>query len=336
MTDDLSMSISVGMDLLDASGTRVPCFVNMVRESDGRTVIEIESERIGRYRFEDAGWWQCFTTMRRAFERNGWRVLCNAARHDLLLLPEPPFDYRPPSRFEVVVQTDDSDLTVERFLPVDPFGPARPDQIGTLVDLEAKRAAWQVEADRRRRELEQKRRGDAARRATAQATTTVPRYFGFCLEDGSSPLVPLIYGPVSPSLAALLPASAYFRGDPLTELLSGTALQWVCGSASCGARQERFFEMFEGGPGDAPVRAVVVNGISHPEVGRRAELQYLTERFGVDAELGGNSEGWREVRRTSEVSTDGSRHYDVVTLRFADSTERTIYFDATWWSDSRP
>ena len=77
--------------------------------------------------------------LRRGFERNGWRVLCNAARRDIC----------EPSGFGAGLRVDRFNFRVlvppaggrETFLWLNAFAPADPEAVASLEQIEADRAA---------------------------------------------------------------------------------------------------------------------------------------------------------------------------------------------------
>ena len=145
LTDDIRSTTHRDVEVLDPIGERVACQLTLTVYTDGSARIELTSERLGRYEFEDVNWWVCFTRLRIGFERNGWWVLCNAARRDVC----------EPSGFGSGLRLDPFTFRVlvppaggrQTFLWLDAFAPADPAAVGTLEQIESDRAeaeaAWE-------------------------------------------------------------------------------------------------------------------------------------------------------------------------------------------------
>jgi hypothetical protein len=137
--DNIHDTIRHDLQVLDPIGAFVTCEATLTVFTDGWARIELASEQLGQYQFEDVNWWACFTRLRRGFERNGWRVLCNAARRDVCEpsgfgsgLRVDPFTYRvllPPAGGR------------ETFLWLDAFALADPDSVASMEQIESDRAA---------------------------------------------------------------------------------------------------------------------------------------------------------------------------------------------------
>jgi hypothetical protein len=143
-TDDIRATAHSDVEVLDPIGERVSCQVALTVRADGSACIELTSTRLGRYEFEDTNWWICFTRLRLGFERNGWWVLCNAARRDVCEPSGFGSGLRvDPFAFRVLVPPSGERQT---FCWLDAFAPADPASVGTLEQIEADRveaeAAW--------------------------------------------------------------------------------------------------------------------------------------------------------------------------------------------------
>lgn len=142
--DDIHDTIHHELQVLDPIGELATCDLTLTVFADGSARIELASTQLGQYQFEDANWWACFTRLRRGFERNDWRVLCNAARRDVCEpsgfgsgLRVDPFTYR------VLVPPAGGRQT---FLWLDAFASADPDAVASMEQIESDRAkaeaAW--------------------------------------------------------------------------------------------------------------------------------------------------------------------------------------------------
>jgi len=78
---------------------------------------------------------------------------------------------------------------------------------------------------------------------------------------------------------------------------------------------------FEGGAGNSPEQAVIIRGAPNGVAGVEAEYRYLREKFGQQ------NLDWRLTRQA--LLRKGDRMFDVMHLKLADSSQRTVYFDIT-------
>jgi hypothetical protein len=140
--------------------------------------------------------------------------------------------------------------------------------------------------------------------------------------------VPIIYGTPTPDLMRLASQHRVHVGGGMIGLLGGQAANWHCP----GCRHQWRGQPYAGGNGGDPEQAVLLREVSDPAIGRRYEMHYLTERFGLDRDLGGFPEGWRLVGRAPLRAA--GRWFETATILLKDSSRRTITFDITGFSAS--
>ena len=142
--DEIHDTVHHELQVLDPTGAFIACAATLTVYADGWAQIDLASEQLGEHRFEDGNWWACFARLRRGFERNGWRVLCNAARRDVC----------EPSGFGSGLRIDPFTFRVlvppaggrQTFLWLDAFAPADPVTVASMEQIESDRAeaeaAW--------------------------------------------------------------------------------------------------------------------------------------------------------------------------------------------------
>lgn len=137
--DQIHDTVHLELQVLDPNGAYISCAATLTVRTDGFARIDLASEQLGEYHFEDANWWACFTRLRRGFERNGWRVLCNASRRDVC----EPSGYGSGTRvdlfaFRVLAPPAGGRQT---FLWLNAFAPADPDAVASMEEIDADRVA---------------------------------------------------------------------------------------------------------------------------------------------------------------------------------------------------
>lgn len=129
---------------------------------------------------------------------------------------------------------------------------------------------------------------------------------------------------------ALAAAGQIVPGGAMGRLLGGDAPTWQC--AAC--RERWRGGLFVGGSGESVEQAVIIQGIGRTAVGIRAEKQYLTERFGLDAQAAHPGAGWT-LERQALIHHDGGPH-DALTISLPDGSERTVFFEVSGFFGRRP
>jgi hypothetical protein len=147
-----------------------------------------------------------------------------------------------------------------------------------------------------------------------------------CPQCRAAGAVPIVYGTPTPDLLRLASQQRVQVAGGMIGLLGGQAPNWHC--PHC--RHQWRGQPYGGGGGDGPEQAVQLREVTDPAIGRRFEMHYLTERFGLDRDLGGNPDGWRLVGR-APVRVAG-RWFETATILLRDGTRRTITFDITTFS----
>jgi hypothetical protein len=164
----------------------------------------------------------------------------------------------------------------------------------------------------------------APRPEPAQATITATAAGGVrCPRCGKPTGAPIVYGRLTAELQRLANECRIRPVAGMVGLLSGAAPDRCC--LVCGHEWRE--GLWTGGPGDGPESAVVLRGVTEPAIGRRLQAHYLTERFGLDQDLGGNPAGWRLLERHSRRTPE--RCLELVTVQLPDGARRTVTFDVT-------
>ena len=78
---------------------------------------------------------------------------------------------------------------------------------------------------------------------------------------------------------------------------------------------------YEDRGGDSPATSIIIHGAQNEYVGVAAEYEFLAKKFGTA------NKDWKIVVQ-STGETDG-RRWDRMTLKLADGTMKTVYFDIT-------
>jgi hypothetical protein len=144
-----------------------------------------------------------------------------------------------------------------------------------------------------------------------------------CPKCAGRDVAPIVYGVPNSMLEPLFKEKKIFPGGAMDKLLTKDAPVWKC----LGCQSEWRGRLFEGGPGDSMEHAVVIRGIDNTAVGIRAEKQYLTECFGLDANTAAPQPGWKLENQSTAQSS--GRHFEFLTITLVDGSQRTVWFDIT-------
>jgi hypothetical protein len=82
---------------------------------------------------------------------------------------------------------------------------------------------------------------------------------------------------------------------------------------------------YEDRGGESPATAIIIHGAPDSGAGVHSEYEFLCARFGV------RGHDW-EMQMQELGATDG-RHWDRLTIKLANGTKRTLYFDISEFYD---